>query len=191
MPSNDFLPFGTAAGANVSTQSDWAALAARTAGFSAGVASSAQVNKALRQAGFVASAIAQFVADNQAGNVADDGVVANFEAQIKAAIQAIVTGLFTGSNQQKTAVGYQKLPGGLILQWGNGTSSGTGTSNLVFTMPMTFPTAFLGAALMTSGGNAIGSITGSSASGFAVTTYNAATAAIAGGLGMYYIAIGY
>ena len=42
---------------------------------------------------------------------------------------------FTGSNQSLSASGYQKIPGGLIIQWGRVTSpSATGT--------ITFPTAF-------------------------------------------------
>lgn len=139
MPTNDFLPFATAAGANVSTQSDWNALAARTAGFSAGVASSAQVNKALRQAAFIAAAVAQFTADLQAGNVADDGVIANFETQLKAAIVAQAATAFTGSNQQKAVSGYQKLPGGVILQWGAGTTDGSGYLHI--TTPIAFPVA--------------------------------------------------
>ena len=42
---------------------------------------------------------------------------------------------FTGSNQSLAASGYQKLPGGLILQWG------TGTGGAAFTFPIAFPTA--------------------------------------------------
>jgi hypothetical protein len=35
--------------------------------------------------------------------------------------------------------GYQKLPSGLIVQWGTVVSSGTGTSNAVVTYPIPFP----------------------------------------------------
>lgn len=148
MPTNDFLPFATAPGANVADQATWNGLAARTAGFSAGVASSAQVNKALRQANFIAAAVAQFTADLQAGNVLDDGVIANFENQFKAAIIAQAATAFTGA-RLIASTGYQKLPGGLILQWFRNVttttnSGGYATFNLVF--PVTFTSAVLGSA---------------------------------------------
>lgn len=44
---------------------------------------------------------------------------------------------FTGSNQLVASSGYQKLPGGLIIQWGNSaTTSGGGTA-------LNLPTPFL------------------------------------------------
>lgn len=140
MPTNDFLPFATQAGANVMPQTDWAALAARAAGFSAGVASSAQINKALRQSSFVAAAVAQFVADNQGGNVADDGVVGNFEAQLIAAIKAAATSLFTGNQSAGSVPGYQKLPGGYILQIGSAGSL-IGNAQGTVTLPTSFTSA--------------------------------------------------
>lgn len=45
---------------------------------------------------------------------------------------------FTGSNQSLAAAGYQKLPGGLILQWGT-IPAADGTKAVTF--PITFPTA--------------------------------------------------
>jgi hypothetical protein len=49
-----------------------------------------------------------------------------------------LTEAFQGANQSKATSGFQKLPGGLILQWGLGnTSAGTGTWNY----PIAFPTA--------------------------------------------------
>jgi hypothetical protein len=48
---------------------------------------------------------------------------------------------FTGAgNQSVTANGYQKLPGGLIMQWGVHTTTQTGNSNA--TLDTNFPTAF-------------------------------------------------
>lgn len=49
MATNNFKPFATGAGANVTSQADYEALSALLAGFQAGRASSAQINKALRQ----------------------------------------------------------------------------------------------------------------------------------------------
>jgi hypothetical protein len=47
----------------------------------------------------------------------------------------VYTTNFTGSNQSLGSNGYQKLPGGLIMQWGTFTTSGSKTT-------VTFPTAF-------------------------------------------------
>lgn len=46
---------------------------------------------------------------------------------------------FTGSNQSLATSGYQKLPGGLILQWGQ-VAGGNGSTNTVI-LPIAFPTA--------------------------------------------------
>lgn len=50
---------------------------------------------------------------------------------------------FKGSNQSLSSSGYQKLPGGLIIQWGS--VSITAYSTATFTLPITFPTAGLAA----------------------------------------------
>ena len=47
---------------------------------------------------------------------------------------------FTGANQSIAASGYQKLPGGLIIQWGRETATGVDTT---VTFPIAFPTAVL------------------------------------------------
>lgn len=77
MPTNDFLPFGTAGGANVLAQADWLALAARLSGYTAGVANSAQINKGLRQTAAVAAAFGQFLNDYGGLDALDDGNIAN------------------------------------------------------------------------------------------------------------------
>lgn len=48
---------------------------------------------------------------------------------------------FKGSNQNVAPVGYQKLPGGLILQWGGIASVAGGPAT--FTFPIAFPNAML------------------------------------------------
>lgn len=50
---------------------------------------------------------------------------------------------FKGSNQSLTPNGFQKLPGGLIRQWGIQTGLGTNTTGSI-TLPITFPTAIVG-----------------------------------------------
>ncbi|HHA1388047.1 TPA: hypothetical protein ACOEDK_004852, partial [Enterobacter kobei] len=76
MAKNDFKPFATGAGANVMSQADWEALPALLTGFQSGKASSAQMNKAFRQACFIASGIAQFVCNASGQDVLDDGNLA-------------------------------------------------------------------------------------------------------------------
>lgn len=68
------------------------------------------------------------------------------EAQAFTANKAIdgakLSSAFQGSNQSKAANGYQKLPGGVIVQWGGtrpGDISGTDSGNITF--PIAFPTA--------------------------------------------------
>lgn len=140
MATNDFLVFGGGAGANVITQAAWAALAARTAGFSSGVAQSAQLNKAWRQSSIMAALLGQFIGDKSGQNAIDDGTIATLETNLIAAIKACATELFTGSNQSFGVSGYQKLPGGLILQWGYI----TGFSRYTITLPTAFPIGPLG-----------------------------------------------
>ncbi|EBR0460129.1 hypothetical protein ZX32_000722 [Salmonella enterica subsp. enterica] len=85
MAKNDFKPFATGKGANVTPQPDWEALPALLSGFTAGKASSAQVNKALRQASFIAAALAQYTASKSGQDVLDDGDLSGFIAKMSAA----------------------------------------------------------------------------------------------------------
>ncbi|EAM2841074.1 phage tail protein [Salmonella enterica subsp. enterica serovar Anatum] len=85
MAKNDFKSFATGKGANVTSQPDWEALPALLSGFTAGKASSAQVNKALRQASFIAAALAQYTASKSGKDVLDDGDLSGFIAKMSAA----------------------------------------------------------------------------------------------------------
>ncbi|ENW0691024.1 tail fiber protein [Salmonella enterica subsp. diarizonae serovar 61:c:z35] len=85
MAKNDFKPFATGKGANVTSQPDWEALPALLSGFTAGKASSAQVNKALRQVSFIAAALAQYTASKSGQDVLDDGDLSGFIAKMSAA----------------------------------------------------------------------------------------------------------
>ncbi|EBR0111573.1 hypothetical protein NKN81_004350 [Salmonella enterica] len=85
MAKNDFKPFATGKGANVTSQPDWEALPALLSGFTAGKASSTQVNKALRQASFIAAALAQYTASKSGQDVLDDGDLSGFIAKMSAA----------------------------------------------------------------------------------------------------------
>ncbi|EOV0985541.1 hypothetical protein ACW6AV_000123 [Edwardsiella piscicida] len=109
MAKNDFKSFATAANANVTTQANWETLPALLSGFTAGKASSAQVNKALRQATFIAAALAQYTANKSGQDVLDNGDVAGFIEKMATAFgrdyQALdatltaLAGLATGANK--------------------------------------------------------------------------------------------
>lgn len=65
--------------------------------------------------------------------------------QLLAAIAALRTAAFTGTNQLLAHDGYQKLPGGLIIQWGAATTvSGSAT----VTYPIAFPSSARAVALL-------------------------------------------
>ncbi|SMG51796.1 hypothetical protein [Cedecea sp. NFIX57] len=82
MATNQFKPFATRPDANVTPQNEWENLPALLSGFAGGKASSAQVNKALRQTSFIAAALAQFVSDKSGQDVLDDGDIATFLAKL-------------------------------------------------------------------------------------------------------------
>lgn len=78
MAKNDFKAFATDRNANVISQEEWEALPALLSGFTAGKAFSAQVNKVIRQASFIAAALAQFVSDKTQRDVLDNGDLPGF-----------------------------------------------------------------------------------------------------------------
>lgn len=137
MATNDFKPFATGAGANVTSQEDWEALAALVTGFQSGKASSAQVNKAIRQATTVGSVVGQFIADKTGQNVLDDGNVSGLVTQLGSALS-----LFTSLSGVIDKNGYISIPINisgeikkLLIQWGSGQiNAHTGT--------VSFPTPY-------------------------------------------------
>lgn len=109
MAINNFKPFALDPNANVTSQADWEALPALLSGFTAGKASSAQVNKAIRQASFIAAALAQYTANKSGLDVLDDGDLNGFISKMRTAFgkdfQALdatltaLSGLTTGANK--------------------------------------------------------------------------------------------
>ncbi|WP_387689686.1 phage tail protein [Photorhabdus sp. RM71S] len=73
MAKNEFLTFGIAEGANVLSNEEYAALAARVNGFSAGVAKSRELNKAWRQSSIITHILADFIAKESGNDVLDNG----------------------------------------------------------------------------------------------------------------------
>lgn len=226
MPGNNkFLSFATGGTPNVIDDATYAALAARTAGFSSGVAQSAQLNKAWRQSSVMAAVLGQIIANNGV-DASDSDSVATLVTNLLAAILAsptltgdpkaptpattdndtsIATSAFvkavvasyapldsptltgdpkaptpaTSDNDTSIATtafvkavvasylttaaaastyaaltsftnslsgnGYQKLPGGLIIQWGQVAASFIGTETDLgnISYPISFPNAAL------------------------------------------------
>jgi hypothetical protein len=93
---SDFLPFATGVGADVLAQADYEALAVVATGFQKGILPSSQVNKVLRQAAFVAAAIANLIKQQLGVNVLDDGDLAGMTSKIAAAMGAAGVRTFNG-----------------------------------------------------------------------------------------------
>lgn len=75
----------------------------------------------------------------QTGGVDRIQIDTSGNVNIPGALSATSFPIFTGTNQSLNSNGYQKLPGGLIIQWGSSsTTSGGGTA---LTLPTPFSTA--------------------------------------------------
>ena len=109
MATNEFKPFSIAGGANIISQADYEALAALSTGFSSGVAKANEINKVLRQASFIAAALAQYTANKSGQDVLDNGDLNGFITKMTTALgkdfQALdatltaIAGLATGENK--------------------------------------------------------------------------------------------
>lgn len=104
------------------------------------------------------------------------------EAQAFTANKAIdgakLAAALQGANQSLAASGYQKLPGGLIIQWGEVAGVVTGTPTAI-TFPIAFPSACLFAevsgTVYTATGQANNVVNAKSASGITITCGGTAT----------------
>ncbi len=135
MATNDFKPFATGSGANVLSQADYEALSALASGFLSGKASSAQVNKALRQSSTIAAVLAQFMADSTGSDVLDNGNIATLLNILKSALNNQAEGrllriqVFTASGAWVKTAGTKKSESRHGVQAGvgrNGHSRGRG-----------------------------------------------------------------
>lgn len=118
--TNQFLEFGTAVGANVMSQSSYAGLAARSAGFSSGEADSLACNKAWRQATWASVILGKLIADADL-DALDDGNEVVFAARLLEALEKqlqprLPAGTVIGSMQQTgTPSGRWRLCNGAVL----------------------------------------------------------------------------
>jgi hypothetical protein len=107
------------------------------------------------------------------------------------ALTSDITSSFTGSNVSLTTNGFQKLPSGLILQWGY-QASVPADGGVDVTFPIPFPTAIVNAQATGTGSGTDASpdnpvhIRNTSVSGMRVSNAAAASATAA-----YWFAIGY
>lgn len=149
MATNNFKAFALDPNANIISQAAWEALPARLSGFTAGKASSAQVNKAIRQATTIAALVGQFIANSGVDaldNADVNGLVTKFT-------NALTTNLGLGGAAKLDAAsasfgenGWLRLPvllgtdkKTLIIQWAYGTAGGSNSTGLVCNFPFTFP----------------------------------------------------
>jgi len=154
MSTNDFKPFAVSSDANVTAQNDWLLLPALAQGFQSGKASSAQINKALRQSSTMAATIGQFIA-NAGTDALDNGdittMVANLIAALKANLSlksAAFKDIGNGAGQipdmsfftSNTApTGWKKTPDNFYTEWGYASNNNNGPVTISF--PATLPNA--------------------------------------------------
>ncbi|HDG8072233.1 TPA: hypothetical protein PCO50_002445 [Klebsiella pneumoniae] len=129
MAENNFKAWATGSGANVTSQDDFENLSALTTGFVSGKASSAQINKVLRQASTIAAVVAQFIADNTSEDVLDNGDTAAILSSLEAALGSAGSGrllkiqTFTANGTWTKTAGTKKVR---VRVWGAG-GGGKGT----------------------------------------------------------------
>ncbi|MBF4179126.1 gp53-like domain-containing protein [Lelliottia nimipressuralis] len=152
MATNNFKAFALDPNANVMSQADWEALPALLSGFTAGKASSAQVNKAIRQATTIGALVGQFIANSGADaldNADINGLVTKFT-------NALTTNLGLGTASKKnigtgpgqvpdmsaftSGAGWVRFPDGTTFQRGNA-GMAPGVNNQYVTLPRAFSSA--------------------------------------------------
>ena len=117
MAINNFKPFALDPNANVTSQADWEALPALLSGFTAGKASSAQVNKAIRQATTIAALVGQFIANSGADaldNADVNGLVTKFT-------NALIANLRLGAGAPAIGIPFfwpsSAMPNTVMTEW--------------------------------------------------------------------------
>jgi ribosomal protein S8E len=107
-------------------------------GYTTKVIRSQLVNKALQQTSKISAAVAQFLVNNGL-NALDTDNVATVAGNINNAVESLASGTLAADEN-----GYQKLPSGLIMQWGKSASISS-ESGQTITFPVAFPNAFFNA----------------------------------------------
>ncbi|WP_261933855.1 hypothetical protein, partial [Klebsiella pneumoniae] len=104
-------------------------LAALVSGFSSGKASSAQINKALRQSTVMASVLAQFISDSAGVDVLDNGNTAQILANLKTGMTALTPGRLLNVQVFYNSGIYNPTPGTkkVIVEMVGGGGGGAGS----------------------------------------------------------------
>lgn len=97
-------------------------------------------------------------------------VLLAMQALFAPAGSVLTTASFTGSNQSLAASGYQRLPGGLIVQWGS--VARTVAGDVTVTYPIAFPNAVFCAVSTPFFGSAIANLWKVSSAGLASMVLN-------------------
>lgn len=189
MATNNFKAFANTNSANVTSQADYEALAALLSGFQSGKASSAQINKVLRQSSAMAYVLAQFISDSANVDVLDNGNVAAILANLKASMTALTPGrllgkkILTGSGVYTPTIGTKSIiveaiggggaGGGSAATTSGQQASGSGGGSGAYVMA-TFTTGFAGANyIIGSGGTGTTANNGGNGSATTFLTINA------------------
>ncbi|MGA5654318.1 hypothetical protein [Rahnella contaminans] len=131
MSTNNFKLFAISSGANVLSQADYEALSALASGFQAGKSSSAQINKAIRQATVMAYVLAQFISDTSSTDVLDNGVPATIVTNLKSGLLSAAPGRLLNIQVFSTSGTWTKTSGAKKAQikcWGGGGGGGNTTT---------------------------------------------------------------
>lgn len=96
---------------------------------------------------------------------------------------------FTGTNQSLSGSGYQKLPGGLIIQWGVGYTDGSGY--FLTNLPVVFPNNyFIGVGTAGVDGSFVTPVTYLTNTQIGLKGYSSTNALVQSGLRITWIAVG-
>ncbi|WP_323838448.1 gp53-like domain-containing protein [Photorhabdus africana] len=140
---NDFKAFAIDSNANVPSQPLYEASTDLLSGFpDKQVIDNYILNKALRQASTISSAIADFIVTESGTDVLDDGNVTKISAQFKSVLDKKIAKCcnLNVNTANKVVNGWWKCGDtGIIIQWGQ--ANGCGTINDYRYFPIPFPNA--------------------------------------------------
>lgn len=144
MATNEILPFATDGGANVLSQSAYAADSQRLIGNQPGIARAQLNNKLMRQVSAIVAGFGQFLAARQATNITDSLTPTQVETAIQAALEShgtLPAGNIVAAGPQVTWS--RKSSDGWIEQGISGISVPSGGGFTDVTFPVAFSTVVL------------------------------------------------
>lgn len=103
MPTNSYLPFAIAAGANVWSDATYNGSQQQQTGQQKGIVPSGMMNKAWRHGTMGAAALGQIIVDHGKIDAADDGNLSGFKGNLRMAIAAMLAGTPFALDQSNAA----------------------------------------------------------------------------------------